>query len=197
VTVDRDDFERLLNALPPHAKLWLLLCSDLALRSGTAANVGPGQYQPQNRTLEITTKYKARLTLPVTEEIRALIEQCDMDNPQPFIRQLWQAAPRSKAGRRPYKASLTNPTKNTAIARTVRDKMRELGITKWWTPHDLRRTTACAMYDQTHDLRDVQALLGHRNLASTIWYLDHRLRQVKRSNLELIKRPAWRKENIA
>jgi site-specific recombinase XerC len=64
-------------------------------------------------------------------------------------------------------------------------------------PHDLRRTTAVAMLRATHDLRDVQAILGHKNLTSTMWYLDHELRPVKRSTLELIKRPDWRKENIA
>jgi site-specific recombinase XerD len=68
------------------------------------------------------------------------------------------------------------------------------GIGRRITPHDLRRTTAVAMLESTADIRDVQALLGHRTLNSTIWYLDHDLRPVKRSVLELIKRPVWRKE---
>lgn len=41
----------------------------------------------------------------------------------------------------------------------------------------------------THDLRDVQAFLGHLSLHSTVIYLDHDLRPVKRNMLELIKRP--------
>jgi site-specific recombinase XerC len=73
----------------------------------------------------------------------------------------------------------------------------QVGITRKLTPHDLRRTTAVAMLEQSGDIRDVQALLGHRSLESTIWYLDHDLRQVKRSTLEIIKRPAWRKERTA
>jgi site-specific recombinase XerC len=45
------------------------------------------------------------------------------------------------------------------------------------------------MLKQTKDVRDVQALLGHRSLQSTIWYLDHDLRPVALANLEAIKRP--------
>ena len=49
------------------------------------------------------------------------------------------------------------------------------------------------------DVRDVQALLGHRSLQSTIWYLDHDLRPVSLDALETIKRPfiVHRKEHIA
>jgi len=45
------------------------------------------------------------------------------------------------------------------------------------------------MLEATGDLRDVQAFLGHLSLHSTVIYLDHDLRPVKRHTLELIKRP--------
>ena len=64
-------------------------------------------------------------------------------------------------------------------------------------PTPLRRTAAVAMLEYTRDVRDVQALLGHRNLPSTLWYLDHDLRPIKRSTLELLKRPAWRESEEA
>ena len=72
-----------------------------------------------------------------------------------------------------------------------------LGITRRVTPHDLRRTTAVAMYKHSGDLRAVQALLGHANLNSTLHYLDHDLRPIERSTLEILKRPAWRKDKTA
>jgi integrase len=59
------------------------------------------------------------------------------------------------------------------------------------TFHDLRRTAAVRMYEQPGDLRTVQALLGHRNLQSTLWYLDHDFRPVSRETLELIKYHPW------
>lgn len=37
--------------------------------------------------------------------------------------------------------------------------------------HDLRRTMATALYDQTKDLRAVQAFLGHKSLLSTVTYI--------------------------
>jgi len=43
------------------------------------------------------------------------------------------------------------------------------------------------MYDLTGDLREVQALLGHSQLSSTLWYLDHHVTQVEVTNLELVK----------
>ncbi len=196
VTVDTEDYQRLLAACPKQARLWLLLCSDLAMRSGTAARVGPENYHPQTRSLAFTTKYGARVTLPVTEEIRVLIEECDMTDPRPFIRQLWHRRPGTRPGRH-LKDKLTPRSEASAIGKIVRSVKKQIGMSKHWVMHDLRRTTACALYDHTHDIRDVQALLGHKGLPSTIWYLDHRLRQVKRSNLEIIKRPAWRKEQTA
>ena len=53
------------------------------------------------------------------------------------------------------------------------------------------------MYELTGDLRAVQALLGHRTLIATIWYLDHDLKPVSRANLELIKRLPGPERKIA
>jgi site-specific recombinase XerC len=62
----------------------------------------------------------------------------------------------------------------------------------------MRRATAVAMLNETGDLRKVQALLGHRNLQSTFWYLDHDFNQINRSILEKIKHPFLvRKEQSA
>jgi len=43
------------------------------------------------------------------------------------------------------------------------------------------------MLDLTKDIRAVQALLGHRELATTLYYLDHRNTPVELGNLELAK----------
>jgi integrase len=57
------------------------------------------------------------------------------------------------------------------------------------TLHYHPRTTAAALLEYTHDVREVQALLGHKNLQSTFWYLDHAMRPIPRATLETIKRP--------
>lgn len=191
VTVTEDERTRLLEAAAPHLRLWLLLCSDLALRSGTAAYIAPQHYDEGAGELTFTTKYSERLTLPVTEEIAELFAQCDPRDPTPFTMQLHRAQ-----GRRGPK-----PTHSRYYANSLRREFQTLldttGIKRDLRPHDLRRSTAVAMLEATRDIRAVQALLGHTNLASTFWYLDHHATPVKRATLELIKRPNWRKEKSA
>ncbi len=90
VTATREEIDALLNNALPGLKLWILLCSDLAIRSGTASKLSRRNYSTEDQMLRFTTKHSARLTLPVTAEIRELIEQCDPSSDEPFVRQLWQ-----------------------------------------------------------------------------------------------------------
>jgi len=183
VTVTDDERAALLAAAPAHLRLWLLLCSDMAIRSGTAIRIGPQHWNRQRGTLSFTTKCEERLTLPVTTEIETLIDQCDPNDPLPFVCQLWREHSRTiKRGGHP----------STFRTNTLREQFTQLrnslGLRRV-TLHDHRRTTAVAMLRHTHDVREVQALLGHKNLQSTFWYLDHDLRPIRRDTLELIKRP--------
>jgi integrase len=195
ITATDDEHERILAAAPNHLRLWLLLCSDLAIRSGTAAIIGPEHYDPNRQTLTFTTKCGEKLTLPVTAAVKTLLDQCDQHSPIAFVRQLWM--------RHKPRGYLVRPQSNTGHqADTLNEAFRRLklslGITRKLTPHDFRRTAAVAMLQYTHDVRDVQALLGHRSLQSTIWYLDHDLRPIAPETLEAIRRPFLvRKEKTA
>lgn len=192
VTATASELDRIFTAAPPHLRLWLLFCSDLAIRSGTAQRLAPEHYDQQQRTLTFVTKLGEKLTLPVTADVAELIDQCDPTNPVSFVRQLWLEA---KPHGHPVNPHGTNGNTLNASFRAL--KLR-LGITRKLTPHDLRRTAAVAMLRHTQDIRDVQALLGHRSLQSTVWYLDHDLRPVSRASLETIKKPILvRKEPAA
>jgi integrase len=182
VTATDEEKARILAAAPDHLRLWTLLCSDLAMRSGTAAKIAPRHYDPTRRILAFTTKYGATLTLPTTDAIDALIQKCNLDDPEPFTRQLWRRVSRIRS-KHPDSADQDSYERQFKALRLL------LGITRRIVPHDLRRTTAVAMLRESGDVRDVQALLGHRSLQSTIWYLDHDIRPVSRSTLENIKRP--------
>lgn len=194
VTVTDEEKQRLLDAANPHLRLWLLLCSDLALRSTTAVNVGPQHYNQHSQLFRLSTKMGAKVTLPATDEIAELIARCTPNSPHSFVRQLW-VEDWKKRGRPvdPNKGSAT------ALRLALRTLRAQLGIHRRITPHDFRRTTAVAMLGATGDVRDVQALLGHRSLQATIWYLDHDLRPVNRATLELIKggKPSPTKEKTA
>lgn len=193
VLIERQVLDKIMGAAAPHLRLWLLLCSDLAIRSKTAAGMASEHYDAARRELRFTTKYQERVGLPVTAEIEELIKRCDQTSAVPFVQQLWHA-----------RGQWTKPRNFTrtdiwamALRRELRKLARSLGIQGEVRPHDMRRTTAVAVLDQTGDLRDVQAVLGHRSMNSTIWYLDHDLRPVKRSTLELIKRPHWAEKRQA
>jgi integrase len=172
-------------------RLWLLLCSDLGLRSGTAGRIGPEHYDTGSRTLRFVTKWGERLTLPVTEEIAAILDTLDMSSLDSFVRQLQRLRhPSAHTGRWP--ASGVHQAGQCDLP--FRKLLKRVGITRHIVPHDLRRTAAVAMLEETGDIRDVQALLGHRSLQSTLWYLDHDIRPVQRGTLERIKNPTWGKE---
>jgi integrase/recombinase XerC len=191
VTLTEEERDKVLNAASPHMRLWLLLCSDLALRSGTAAFIGPRHYNPATKEITFTTKYDERLTLPVTQAIADLFDKCDHQDPTPYTMQLHRAKQKQgpKVGHSSYYAN--------SLRRDLQILLTSVGLKRNLRAHDLRRTTAVAMLEATRDIRAVQALLGHTNLASTFWYLDHNATPVKRATLELIKRPNWRKEKIA
>lgn len=173
VTATQDEKERILAACPTWLKCWVLLCSDLALRNATAASICPENYNEETGSITYKTKFGTWQILPVTDEIRALFAKAPRDTPRSL----------------PYVAAL-HPNRRickTWIGQKFAYVVRAAGITRKLTAHDLRRTTAMRVYDMTHDLRMVQAVLGHKQLATTLYYLDHRDKTVLVSTLELAK----------
>jgi integrase len=160
------EIDALLSIAPAHFRLFILLCWQSALRHSEALAVTPRSYDPQNQTVAIKVKGGGTRTVPVTPPAAALIEstlQGDQDESCVFLLK----------GRRLAGASIYS-----AWARMCRQK-QILGL----RPHDLRRTTANLVLNQTGDLRDVQAYLGHENLRSTAHYIvpfgDRRVRELQ------------------
>ena len=105
---------------PDHLRLLeLLLCSDLAIRSGTADPTQPRPLQLPAPHPSLHTKCGERLTLPITNELlRPLIESCDPEtNPAPFVRQLWRKNASGK-GPRPDQSKDTPSPLSKQFART-------------------------------------------------------------------------------
>jgi integrase len=186
VTVPRAEIDTMLGTAPAPLRLWMLFCSHLAIRSGSAIRLAPRHYDKAAGVLRFITKKAAPVTLPVTADIADLLDRCDMNDPTPFVRQLLL-----RFGKRHIHRDAAPAAQNATMQRQLQRHRARLGFKQRIVAHDLRRTTADAFYKLTGDVRDVQALLGHRSLQSTIWYLDHDLRPVDRARLEIINRPAW------
>ena len=157
----------MLNHASPALRCFILLCSDLAIRSGTAVKITPRNYDPEAGALSFTTKKGAAVTLPVTKEIRTLFEsasRCPVDTA--------------------YVAFLGVKKGNTRVSATLVQSFKRLlaatGLDTTIRPHDFRRTTAVRVLEATGDIRQVQAVLGHKRLANTVVYLDHDLTRVSR-----------------
>jgi integrase len=154
-------------------RCWVLLCSDLALRNATASSICPENYNAEQGCITFRTKFGTWQTLPVTQELKTIFNSCRTNQPTntPYIVLLHPLGRICK----------TWPGQNFTLM------ARRAGITRKLTPHDLRRTTAKNIFDQTHDVRIVQAVLGHKQLATTLYYLDHRNTPVPVALLELAK----------
>jgi integrase len=188
VTATNDERQMLLAAAEPALECWILLCSDLAMRAMTAARISPEHYDRHAGTVTFLTKFGTMQTLPVTERLRDLFDLAEArmgartgkgrnsvgrigGSETPYIGLL------SRLGRLSY----------VTLQHAFADLRRSLGITRQLTAHDLRRTTAVKVYQVNRDLRAVQALLGHKTLATTLYYLDHRNTPVPLASLELAK----------
>ena len=172
----------MLSKSHPALKCWLLLCSDLAIRSGTAAMLGPDDYDKRERTLTFQTKYSNRQVLRVTSELAEMLDTCK-DASKPFVAQF----ARGKHWRGGATLQPIGRMTRSALYDAFTVVKKECGITRKLTPHDLRRTTARFIYKHTGDMRTAQALLGHSQLASTVWYLQDAMEEVSISSLELAK----------
>lgn len=186
VTATDEERRLLIATAPPHLRCWLMMCSDLAIRGGTAARLGPNDYDREARILTFRTKYQNAQQVPVTAELHAIFETCT-DKSLPFVSQLPRTSERHPSAR--DRPPLGRPTTGNKLGKLFKAHRERQGVTRKLTAHDLRRTTARNVYAITRDLRTVQALLGHSDLPSTVWYLQDNLTTIPVTALELAKLP--------
>jgi len=148
----------LLAAAQPWLRCWILLCSDLALRFSEARQIRPSSWNREKREVSYIKKGGDTYILPASDDLEAIFAIAPQEEDRPFVDAL----------RGP------GPLKDQTIRRAWHNLKAKVHANPQLNPHDLRRTTAVLAYERTKDIRMVQQLLGHRNLASTCEYLAHR-----------------------
>ena len=139
-------------------KLMLLLCRDAALRAATAYAVCSGDVVKGR--IQVKTKNHGSIVVPISGELQGLV---------------MAAVALAKSSRQPLIEALGapgGPHHAGAMHHRLKRAKERAGVTSVWSFHDLRRTAAQALYEQSHDLRTVQSLLGHKQVGNTLRYLN-------------------------
>jgi integrase/recombinase XerD len=131
------------------------------LRVSELCALKPGDVDRQRGFLSVLGKGQKRRLVPIGEVALADLET-------------YLAAPRtehrSRGGPTLFVSSWGKPLSRQAFWKLVLRYARQVGITKSISPHKLRHSFATHLLERGADLRSVQAMLGHANIATTEVY---------------------------
>lgn len=150
-----DDLAALLDApQPAWLRCLILLCHDCAFRARTALSVSSTEYDIARRLIHTRTKQGRAVAIPVSARLAELLAIAPADG-TPFVAGLAGVASISYAAARGHFVALC----------------ADAGLAPGYKLHDLRRTIARTMWRANRNLQQVQSLLGHASLSTTLYYL--------------------------
>ncbi|WP_114572269.1 tyrosine-type recombinase/integrase [Exiguobacterium flavidum] len=143
----------------PAVHLFYTLLRSTGMRFSEARSVKINDIRFSDRHIDVrygkgNKSREVPLSLELEEEIKTYLDEArpNVDSDDLFV---------TKAG------ALMNE-------KMLRRRMREVSLTEFnrvIKPHDLRRTFATTLYQQTKDLKSIQVYLGHGNIETTIRYI--------------------------
>jgi site-specific recombinase XerD len=120
--------------------------------------------------------------IPVREDLlKALETYLDIAG----LRYAEPLSPLFRSAERRTKRLTQNPMKADDMARMVKRRLRDVGLSTRLSPHSFRVTTITDLLEQGVDLQEVQNLAGHADPRTTRLY-DRRRRRVTRNIVERI-----------
>jgi integrase len=154
-TATAGELAAILQQPKPAIRLFVLLYFQCGLRRAETLRVTPRTWNREEHTVTIQVKGGDTRTAMVTADVEELFRACGKPEPDtPFLEVLH--------GRKLTPGALSSLWER---------HRRKISLRPNVNAHDLRRTAATILYNNTHDLRVAQQLLGHKNLTSTLAYL--------------------------
>jgi integrase len=145
---------------------WIVLCaSEAGLRTTTAVRVKVGECQTGR--IQTATKGGQRTDVPVSPRLAALLAILPPASPEARVVDVL-------AG---------EPVREDRRFKAWGKWKKKTGIRKELRLHDLRRGLARSMLESGSTLRQIQRLLSHKMLTSTMWYLDAGDEPLKEANV--------------
>jgi integrase/recombinase XerD len=112
--------------------------------------------------LRVTGKGSKQRVVPMGEMARRLIAQ--------YVEEVRPRLLRKRPSRFLFVSRRGGPLTRQAFWKTLKLRAKRAGITRAISPHMLRHSFATHLLEGGADLRSVQALLGHANIATTQIY---------------------------
>ena len=136
--------------------------------------------------LRVTGKGAKQRLVPIGEAARQLLQQyADEARPQLLKKRVSRYLFVSRRGR---------PLTRQAFWKLLRSRARRAGITQVISPHMIRHSFATHLLEGGADLRSVQAMLGHANIATTQIYTHIERGRLKRVHDRYFPRTNRRRE---
>jgi len=155
VTADDAEFQRLYFLADNWMRAILLLTRTLGLRHSEALAITPRHLDKHSMTVSFPRKCEGTSQLPLSNDLAQLFAAAQAIDPdQPIVTTL-----------RGHSVS------RSAVGAHFNALKRRARVNPALHIHDLRRTAATRVYEETADLRVAQQLLGHTRLETTLHYL--------------------------
>jgi integrase/recombinase XerC len=173
----RHELGIIIGSAPPWLRLFVLLYIQAGLRFSETLRVNPQTYDHENKTVTVQVKGGRDRKVELSEDITRLMDSVDPAPGEPYIMAL--------------KGRTISPE---AVRQAWKRLRKTLNINPNVNAHDLRRSAATILYEETHDLRAAQELLGHKNLATTLTYLAPLAPDQTRKYAELLRFDRFKSE---